>query len=838
MGPLFERRSDNLKRWIKILCAIVMVLAVALPAAPGALAAGDGEGQRIINVVYDNSGSMYNDYESGSNQPIDRWSQALYAMEVFATMLDEEDEMNLYLMNDYGVSPKQVAGSDGSRVEELVAEIRSRDAGGTPFSSVEAAYRAIVEEPASAERWLVVLTDGVFDSSGRPSDLQGTLEGYTQSGVKVVYLALASSAAALTTNGDFYAYQAADSGEILDCVTTIANQIFQQQVLPASHITTTGNTMTLDIDIPVSKLMVFAQGENISVNSLSLNGSALNPTGKNTVEVTEADTARGKADSPVADGLCGLVQTYAASGNPYARGTYELSVSDTSNVQVYYVAGAEIDCCLVDSNGVTVTSDETHYAGTYGIEWAFLDPLTGESLESDLLEGAEFSGTLTQDSGVTPIDPSVTAVVLEEGEVKLEATAELPGHVTVQSVREYTVYPDAIALNLSAQAPGGGYKLSALGAEAEPITVTVTNRETGEKLSQEEWEAIGTGNFTVKCEPSGVNWLVTMGSEVSTWEIRPDYITDMSDTASGQMNLTLTAEYEIENQYAAGSGTLSVNIAAYVSSELKVELTAPAEAIDLSDLGSAQPVEVTLYTKDEYTGDYVRLTQEQSDAVTLEVDSSLRWELEPGSVPGTWTLMPAGGPDDLLDSVRKAGQEVQVSVVVSGVLEEGDYLYEGSGSANVTVRMLGWVDIIAVVLPYILGAAVFLFFLLGYLCKRKLRLKNLHPRVTNKKTHPAKTLNVKIQRKWATYLFPWVSHQAVVYSHQPAFNCRCANVVIKAAGGNNFYITNLKSYAGKSYRIDGDPVEPQEMKHKKFNVATTITCYGKDTKAAGEFSFS
>lgn len=818
-----------MKRWIKLLCAIVMATALALPAIPTALAAGDAE-QRIINVVYDNSGSMYGPTN-------DRWSQALYAMEVFATMLDSGDEMNLFLMDDYGGSPKTVAGSDPDRVEALVSEIRSRTSGGTPYETVENAYAQLQSESDTAARWLVVLTDGDFNSA--PYDLQGTMEGYTQSGVNVVYLALGSDATPLNSSGSFYAYQETDSSAILSSVTAIANQIFQQQILPANHITTTGNTMTLDIDIPVSKLMVFAQGEGISIDSLSLNGSAVNPTGKNAVEVTAGDTASDEGGALLASGLCGLVQTYAASGDPYAKGTYELTVSDTSNVQVYYVAGAEIDCCLVDENGVIVTSEETHYAGTYGIQWAFLDPLTGETLNSDLLDGAEFSGNLTQDSGVTPIDPSVTAVVLEEGNVKLEATAELPGHVTVQRVREYVVFPNAIQLDLSAQAPGGGYKLSALGPAADPITVTVTNRETGERLSQEEWEAIGTANFQVKGDNPGVNWLVTMGSEVSTWEIRPDYITDMSDTASGTINLTVTAEYEIDNQYAAGSGTLPVNIADYVSSELKVELTAPAEAIDLNALGSAQPVQVTLYTKDEYTGDYIPLTQEQSGAVALEVQaSSLDWSLTPGNLPGTWNLVPTGGADGLISSITQIGKETQVNVVVSGMLEEDGLLYEGSGSTGVPVRMLDAAHLIARILPYVIGFAVFLFFFLGYLCKKKLRLKTMHPRVTNKKTHPSKTLNVKIKRKWYTYLLPWFAHQAVVYSHQPAFNCRCANVVIKAAGGNSFYITNLKSYTGKSYRIDGDPVEVQEMKHKKFNVATTITCYGKDTKVAGEFSFS
>ena len=47
---------------------------------------------RQINLVYDNSGSMYGD---GANGELDTWCQAKYSMEVFASMLGENDVLNI-----------------------------------------------------------------------------------------------------------------------------------------------------------------------------------------------------------------------------------------------------------------------------------------------------------------------------------------------------------------------------------------------------------------------------------------------------------------------------------------------------------------------------------------------------------------------------------------------------------------------------------------------------------------------------------------------------------------------------------------------------------------------
>ncbi len=815
-----------MKRVISLFCVLALALTMLCPAT-GALAAGESQ-KRVIDVVYDDSGSMCSE---GDTQ-VDRWSQALYAMEIFATMLGSEDEMNVFLMSDSGANPVNVKGSDANRVEKIINALGTYH--NTPFDTVRSAASHITSADSSAERWLVVLTDGTFNSNGFPSaGVQAALEDYAEQGINVVYLAIGSGAEQLDSNESIgmYAYSADSSAQILPCITEIANQIFQQQIQSASHITEDGDTMTLDVDIPLAQILVFAQGEDISVSSMELNGSTLTPTETHHVEVTADNKPENYPDTILADGLSGVVQTYTASGDPYASGTYTLTVSDTSNVEIYYIAGVDIDC-LLTYNGVEVTADEKHYAGEYGISMRFLDPLTGEEVSSDLLDDAVFTATLTNGENVQEIDSSVTSVYLEEGEIKLEAVAELPGHVSVSSSRTYTVYPEPIQLDVSAQIPGE-YKLSALGSEAEAILITVTNYETGEALSQEEWDAIGD-NLSVSSD-GNVNWLVQKGDDVGTWEIRPDYITDMSDTDSGVLELTVKAEYELGNQYASGAGVFSVTIMDYVASELVVEIVPPEDPIDIADMDGSEGALGRVDTKDEYTGEPSLLTQAQSETVVFTIQAEeLEWTLEPTDQSGIWTLKPKDDATFAISKLETTAEDAEdIVVAITATLEDGMLYYQGADSEYISVIPH---NILSVLIPGLIGGVI-IFLLLGYPLKKKLHLKRFrHPRVTDKTT--LNTMIVVKKRVLHTYLLPWLPQEAVFYCNRPAFKCSFPNVRIKAAGGSRFKIKHSERYASPNIKVDGRTYNAHDIKRLRCTAASRISQVDAFGTVEGEFRFS
>ena len=53
--------------------------------------------KKAIGIVFDNSSSMIRD--DATRVPIKAWCRATYALEVFASMLNEDDELYVYPMN-------------------------------------------------------------------------------------------------------------------------------------------------------------------------------------------------------------------------------------------------------------------------------------------------------------------------------------------------------------------------------------------------------------------------------------------------------------------------------------------------------------------------------------------------------------------------------------------------------------------------------------------------------------------------------------------------------------------------------------------------------------------
>jgi len=230
----------------KKLLSFLLTAAIFLTVLPGSvLAAGNAAGGKLIHVVYDDSRSMYLNGET-------RWCQAKYAMEVFCAMMGEQDIMNIYAMNRPDILT--IYGSDAARVEKVHAMTSTYD--GTPFDTVTQAGDALMAADPSVERWLVVLTDGAFDQTSK-STVQNTLDGYNDAGIKTVYLAIGNTAVEL--RGDSargaYAEKAATTGDILAKVTSIANQIFEHQVLGDKFMQNAGTEVLLNIDIPPNRLL-------------------------------------------------------------------------------------------------------------------------------------------------------------------------------------------------------------------------------------------------------------------------------------------------------------------------------------------------------------------------------------------------------------------------------------------------------------------------------------------------------------------------------------------------------------------------------------------------------
>lgn len=799
---------------VKKIASFLLALLIILTVFPASSAAGNAAG-KVINVVYDDSGSMVR----YGGVYFKNWSQAKYAMEVFAAMLGEGDVMNIYPMSLEGEAVGlTVTGGDSDRVSAV--HDMNANYGNTPFTTVKSAAEALFSESGDLEKWLVIITDGAFDDGATPmSKVQSTIEGYAAQGIRVAYLAIGESASVITGNTEagIYVETAASGDEILENVTSIANQIFEHQILGNKYLSRKSAGVTMSFDIPTDQIIVFAQGGNISIGDLYQGGNKI--TAAETISVKYSDVLPLNYGDAVTDtGLSGVIAIFDAGDRPFSAGDYSIDISSTSNVQVYYKPGVTIDCLLY-YNGTVLNEEDALYAGEYEVELSFIDPLTGSAVTSELLADAELTVLINNNGRTITINERSAVLELDEGEVEIYAEAALPGYVYLTSERYYNVIPSPIILTLGAEGPSS-YRMESIGSDAAPIVITAVNAETGALLTLEEWEA-------AKLEVSsgaGVNWLIIKGGEISTWEVRPDYNGSMEDTEYGDMSLPVKVYYQIGEQYADGRLALSVTIEPYAQGELLISLEAGSYA--LRDMGDgAEGMVVTVYEKNRDTGEYEPLGSGTWARTALEVtdDGGVGWTVARGSAVSTWILTPSYYNGEILDT---ASGEVQIGLAAS--YADGKKTAEGTAVETVSIEALAFLEwLLAFWERYwkaVIMSLIALLLLLSYLplIKKYMFKSQFRPEVSAPSTRNPSPKSVKIN--WATAFVPFMKMTGSLdgQSIRPRFTVPV--IKIKAAGGGKFYITNMEQLAADNVKLNNrtitKPVSKREAK-RRFSPGST-----------------
>lgn len=144
------------RRWKSFLLALVIAVQVILlnMAVPVAVYADEGNlikpPKKILSIVYDDSGSM----ESGT-----RYRDVNYAVQVFAALLNEQDEMYVIFMNK-GEMRVELDNNIDDSLETIRTE-HLKPGGGTKLEKIAEANNYLIQsnDPES-QKWLVVFTDG------------------------------------------------------------------------------------------------------------------------------------------------------------------------------------------------------------------------------------------------------------------------------------------------------------------------------------------------------------------------------------------------------------------------------------------------------------------------------------------------------------------------------------------------------------------------------------------------------------------------------------------------------------------------------------------------------
>ncbi|PEM12622.1 hypothetical protein COI51_13060 [Bacillus toyonensis] len=119
-------------------------------------AKGEEAKERVVSLVYDDSGSMRNN---------DRWKYANYALQSLVALLDEKDTFS-YVPMSRPNNPLNISLTKDKRQTEIEGIGAWKTYLNTPFSAVETAMQSIKKEAdidGKREFWLIVLTDGAFN---------------------------------------------------------------------------------------------------------------------------------------------------------------------------------------------------------------------------------------------------------------------------------------------------------------------------------------------------------------------------------------------------------------------------------------------------------------------------------------------------------------------------------------------------------------------------------------------------------------------------------------------------------------------------------------------------
>ena len=553
------------------------------------------------------------------------WCRATYAMEVFASMLNKGDILQIYpmwpiIVNGQTYSMEKPLEITDSSQANIIRGIFTEDAGETPIESVDCAIAGLKTLKAD-KKYMIVLTDGgSFYKNGHGltkdrtvKELDKRVEESAGPAMTFMYLGIGSDACmpASPQSEYFHKTHAKNSEDVLSSLTVMCNQVFGRDRLPDNHIS--GNT--IDFDISMKKLIVFVQGENIG--NLKLTGGNIGQP----AQTQQTKYSEGGADdypSYPDTSLQGMMVTYTNC----SAGTYTIEYTGTpTSVEVYYEPDADLDFVFTRASGGTVDPNAL-YEGDYKVSFGIKDAKTGKLISSDLLGKPHYEGEYYINDKAYPISLDGYS---GEVPVSLEMGDSFDAKLTVTYLSGYTITKDSSDFGW----PEGGIQVAAI--PAGELTLEITGGENVYSLQNltegapfiakvyYEGEQL-TGNELKNVE---LEWY----SETSNAEIKKNFADDHwelhlgyknpeapQDTVCGECTVDIYAVYAAKGaSEAQAQCPVTYNIIDDFS-PLQISMYAPDDYIVISELADSRPIEVALTINGQ------KLTAEDFAAVDLQVD--------------------------------------------------------------------------------------------------------------------------------------------------------------------------------------------------------------------------
>ncbi len=542
-----------MKRLLSALLLVALLCSCFLIEAPNTQAAKKAETSRTIAIVFDNSGSMYENNGQA-------WCRATYAMEVFASMLNKGDVLQIYPMHLIEVGNREYTMQNPLQITDAsqapsIRDIYTPNADGTPIESVDYAINGL-KASQTDKKYLIILTDGgIFHQNGLGMNKTQTTQALDQriqanasKSMTVMYLGIGSDVCIPTTAQSeyFIKKQAVNTADVLATLTELCNLIFGRDTLPKTRLS--GNSM--EFDITMSKLIVFVQGENISDLKINIKSSGSAGNLISSLQPKYSTKGAGNYNSVEDSSLQGMIVTYENCD----AGTYTIEYKGTAtSVEVYYEPDADLDFVFTDSEGNTVDMNGL-YEGEYKVSFGMKDAKTGKLIESDLLGNPHYQGSYSINGQKTPITHDGYR---GEVPVDLHMNDTFEAELTVTYLSGYTISKSSADFGC----PEGGVvviapplgdfdmKLQAsenyllIGELEESKAMIVDLTIDGRKLTPEEFKAV-----TLQVDCDGIKYTLIPDEADSSYKIQ---LASTEGIDEGRYKINVVANYHDEKDREA-----------------------------------------------------------------------------------------------------------------------------------------------------------------------------------------------------------------------------------------------------------------------------------------------
>ena len=654
-----------MKRYLCMFLAVLMILTCVLTGSPETHAAQKTEKSRAISIVFDNSGSMY----TGDNSTA--WCRATYAVQVFASMLNPGDILQIYPMGPVQIGGKEYTMDNPYTITDIskagaIRDLYSEITAWTEIVTIDVAAEGLRKQKAD-EKYLVILTDGdtfTVDTQAlgvekTRKELDKRIQSYAGSDMTVMYLGIGKMANMPDTAQSqyFVKRKASNTADVLSTLTEMCNLIFGRDTLPKNHI----SGRKIDFDISLNKLIVFVQGENIT--DLKVTDSSGAAVGKlsNSQELKYPE--RGAGNKPYSDdfridtSLQGMIVTYTDCD----AGEYTVSFDGKeTSIAVYYEPNADLDFVFTDAAGNNVDPN-TLYEGDYKVSFGLKDGKTGKLIESDLLGKPKYSGSYFINGEEKPISKEGFSGSID---IPLAMGDTFKANLTVTYLSGYTITKDSSDFGwpeggIKVQPkPAGDLKLEISGGESlyslqnlmegEPFIAKVYYQ--GQLLTGSELEKV-----ELKWQPETSNAEITKEFADDHWKLHLEYKDPNApeDTVCGPCTVTIYAYYTAQgSSQAQGQSPLAYNIKDDFS-PLRMDMVVLENYLVIGDMDKSQPITVNL------TFNRQKMSPEEFAKVKLNVDTGgIKHTVTPNPQDSSFTIQLAS-----TEGIAEGDYSIKVSAV-------------------------------------------------------------------------------------------------------------------------------------------------------------------------------